>query len=120
MNRLALALAVASGLLTAPGARAQTAPPTTATYVAVDGVALKGDQLTITGVVQGDSAATTRTYDVSAFSGSGWTPGDDAVLQTCTRFATLAMTKPGAFLFVVQGWTGVGSYPGCTLARATP
>ncbi|HET9598335.1 MAG TPA: hypothetical protein VFP65_22295 [Anaeromyxobacteraceae bacterium] len=126
MNRHALACAAATALLAASPARAQT-NSNTAVYTAVDAVSLKGDQLTVTGVVQGEQAATTRTFDLSAVGmpttgvvASGWSAGDDAVMQTCTRFATLAIMKPGAFLFTVQGYIGFGPFPGCTLTRVTP
>lgn len=112
MHRYLFVAAAFIGFLVAPAAWAQSAEKYV--YSAIDEVSVTGNSLIITGVILGQPAPSSQEYfvpDFSSTSGAG-------ALQNCMRLATLAMVKPGAFLFsiVVEGW----NYPVCTLSRSKP
>jgi hypothetical protein len=109
MNRLA-AVALAAAFLTAPAvAGAQTVTLGTFVFAAVDEVAL-GATFSITGVLQGESAATTRSWYVSTST---------SMFETCHRYALLAQAKPGQYLLEVTV-SGSGYPSACRLRRAVP
>lgn len=118
MNRFLCCAAAALGLFAAPTVQAQSTYDSKTVYSAVDDVTFTDGQLTITGVVQGQSAPSTQDYLASQYSGN-----DDAIwiarLQNCLRLATLAMAKPGAFLFSI-GYTDGFPILICSLSRAVP
>jgi hypothetical protein len=117
MNRFLCFAAAALGLFAAPAAQAQSTYDSKTVYSAVDDVTLIDGQLTITGVVQGQSGPSTQDY-FARFDGC-----DDAIWiarqQNCLRLATLAMAKPGAFLFSI-GYTDGFPILICSLSRAVP
>lgn len=116
MNRVFLYAAALIGMIMAPvepAAQAQTAAKEA--YSAVDEVSVAVDSITITGVVLGQSAPTTRTYRASDYNGAG-TAG---ALQNCVRLAMMAMAKPGAYLFAVAYSDSFSRYPACRLSRTT-
>ncbi|WP_242339853.1 MULTISPECIES: hypothetical protein [unclassified Anaeromyxobacter] len=106
-----LLLAGAAALLSAMPALAQTAP-VRYVFVAVDAVEIRSTTIKVTGVVDGESAPQTVTMTLSSSSGV------DSV-AACERLALLAMTRPGQFLFEIQGSTTYNLNV-CKLARATP
>ncbi|WP_243338149.1 hypothetical protein [Anaeromyxobacter soli] len=107
-----LLLAGAAALLSAMPALAQTAP-VRYVFVAVDAVEIRSTTtIKVTGVVDGESAPQTVTMTLSNSSGV------DSV-AACERLALLAMTRPGQFLFEIQGSTTYNLNV-CKLARATP
>lgn len=112
MHRHLFVAAAFIGFLVAPAARAQSVEKHV--YSAIDEVSVTGNSLIITGVILGQPAPSGQEFYVPD---SGSTSGVGA-LQNCMKLATLAMVKPGAFLFsiVVDGW----SFPVCTLSRAKP
>lgn len=120
MKRFPMALCATAVLLASPAARGQTTEAPTV-YTAVDAVALQYNRLTITGVVQGAAAASKRTFIINPSNTRDVV--DAATLQTCVHLASIAMEKPGAYLFQVAP-TGVylnsNNYGGCTLSRVTP
>jgi hypothetical protein len=61
-------------------------------YDTVDEIVVVIGQITVTGVVAGQSAATTRTYVILR---------GDVSASRCDRLALLAMAKPGKFRFGV-------------------
>lgn len=108
MVRSFLALCAALSLCVASVASAQ-ATKTPVVYVAIDSVGLQLTELTITGVVQGEQAATTKVFVFSS--------GTESTVDACHRIALLAMMKPGQYLFrIVPEY----SAPDCKLSRVTP
>lgn len=113
MKLLAIAAAaVTLSLGLGIGARAQT----TARYVftTVDAVSSYVTTLSITGIQEGQAAATEvrvyfYAYDEAAKA---------MVIQSCERKALLAMNKPGQYTFEVS-WSTYG-YPTCKLTRVNP
>ncbi len=70
----------------APVAGAQTTIP----YMTVDEVTVDVGKITVTGVVQGETAPSARTYQPA-------TSGDSA-LDRCHRSLLLALSKPGQYV----------------------
>lgn len=107
-STLGLALLLALGApLAAPG---QTATATFV-YTTVDAVERHGPYvLNVTGILQGDAAATTKQYYLS-------TSGPDSI-QACEKTALLALAKPGQYTWTVNVYSSTSAT--CTLARATP
>ncbi len=62
------------------------------TYDTVDAVGVRGNVITVTGIISGQGAPTTTTYSTS---------GGDPTAARCDRLALLAMSKPGKFQFAV-------------------
>lgn len=93
---------------------AEAQPRTEWNFVAVDSVETNGWALHVTGIVQGESAPTTYSFNY----------GDDrtffiVALEACHRNALVAMSKPGQFRLELR----LGQYyepPSCKLIRATP
>ncbi len=120
MNRFLFCAAAVVGSLAAPSAQAQSTNLSKTVYTAVDEVTVHDGQITITGVVQGQSAASSQDFYASLNSSADsavWT----ARQQNCLKLATLAMAKPGTFLFSI-GYTSSSGYGTliCSLARAVP
>src|SRR5512140_1707027 len=99
MKRCLLALPVLAALLAGAPARAQTAALTPVVYTAVDAVTLQGTRLTVAGVVQGQATSSTQSFTL--VTSSTYAAYDAATLQACVQLATIAMAKPGAYLFQV-------------------
>lgn len=121
MRRLALAVLAVAIASSAHRAGAQALTTTTTVYSAVDAFAVKGLQFTVTGVVQGESTSSTRTFQIVQSSAA--TSYTDAVFQNCSRVAALAMSKPGAYLVEVTPIAGSLTnlnLVGCALSRVTP
>lgn len=113
MKLLAIAAAAATlSLAIGMGARAQTAHPRYV-FATVDAVSCEVYVLRITGILQGQAAATEVRV---AFSDSDPAAANVSA-QTCERKALLAMTKPGQYLFEVSY---PGYYPACKLTRVNP
>jgi hypothetical protein len=68
-------------------------------YDTVDEIRVSDDRITVTGVITGQSAATTTMYVIANNHTSG-NPTDVAASR-CDRLALLAMSKPGKFRFGV-------------------
>lgn len=64
-------------------------------YDTVDAVQADSGFITITGIVVGQSVATTSSYKISVLS----SPSSEDVAARCDRFALLAMAKPGKYQF---------------------
>lgn len=120
MNRIAIVLAAGTALLAAPAARAQQAPvqaTSAKTFAAVDSVAVQGYLVIVTGIVQGDSAASSWSFNMGPQN-----PYVESTLNVCAHFGSVAMLKPGAFLLTVSPFGSSPQYSlmGCTLTRVTP
>ncbi len=118
---LAAAALVLSLVASAPVARAQTAPAATV-FTTVDSFAYDAQDcyIRITGIVQGDAAASEKT--ISRYCGSSMTGTDELLLrvQACERMALVAMAKPGQYLFQIAQGPTYGSWFGCKLTRVNP
>jgi hypothetical protein len=68
-------------------------------YDTVDAVQSDTSLITITGVVVGQSTATTSSYQLDGTSSSS---SEDGAAR-CDRFALLAMAKPGKYRFATVG-----------------
>lgn len=82
-------------------------------YDTVDAVQSDAAFITITGIVVGQSTATTSTYRIRSLINDG------ASAARCDRFALLAMAKPGKYQFAT---VMVSSFPefDCKLTVRTP
>lgn len=128
MNRLLLCATVAVALFAAHAARAQVyAPDVTKVFTAVDRVYLEfGRSLVVTGVLQGNAAASTETFTFPGGVSDSSNQYYLFALQDCVRLGTVAMAKPGAYHFevglAINGWGGSTWYDlsGCALSRAVP
>lgn len=116
MNRIVLAgIAALASLVPAPSpAQTSTAP---VVFTTVDAVKVDHNELVITGVVQGESAASDRTFYFN-FSTAGSFNAPWEQRQSCERLALISQAKPGQYLFEVE-WQSYG-YPKCRLSRVTP
>jgi hypothetical protein len=74
---------------------------------------MTGGTLVVTGVVDGEQAATQWRLR------SGSSAADPAVLDACHRAALVAMAKPGAYRLTLADGGTYGSRT-CVLSRATP
>jgi hypothetical protein len=116
MRAFILGAALAAAVLAAPGAaEAQTA--TGYTFTAVDAVRLDATKLYVTGVVEGEAAAREVLFN---FSGASSYEYMLSALESCQRYALVAMSKPGQYLLRMQQSSSWASYASCTLARAVP
>ena len=121
MKRVSLAAAaVVVALGTVSAVKAQTAPPAPVVFVAVDAFSYDATscKFTITGVVQGEAAASDKDFGYPC-EGPGSSNNELARrLQSCERLALLAVAKPGQYLFQV---TPINYYlPACKLTRVNP
>jgi hypothetical protein len=117
MRRFSLLAAVAALALVLQGrASAQTTTPTKYVFAAVDAVSmsLQYSRLTVKGILEGEQAPVERSVSFSSSTSLAV-----AVIQSCERFALLAMEKPGAYrLELLPG--SYNQYPTCTLVRVNP
>lgn len=107
--RTVLAAGLVCLLFSHTAARAQTTA--TLTFATVDGVEWYGTaQLRITGILQGEAAASTRiVYANSALESAA----------ACERKALLAMSKPGQYVLTVTQPSATSAFA-CGLTRAAP
>jgi hypothetical protein len=105
MKRTFAAAAALAGALFAASARAQT---TVYLFTTVDAVAVYGNRLTITGILQGTPAPVDVPVDFSSYQGA---------FEGCHRAALLAMEKPG--LYQLELKAGFTTAP-CKLIRVNP
>jgi hypothetical protein len=120
MRRFSVLAAVAAFALVLQGrASAQTTPPPNTTYafVTVDAVSfeLRFSRLNVTGILEGEQAPVKRSI---SFASSA--PLAPAGLEACSRFAALAMEKPGAYRLELLVPSYSQEYPTCTLVRVNP
>lgn len=124
MDRLFSTMAAAAiAAIAAPlAAEAQTSPtqyqqvPVASSekvFAAVDAVNVFGTRLIVTGVVQGEGAASSWavTYSSTASDTVGWA-------AMCQRSALLALARPGEYLLTIHQFAG--GAPICKLTRASP
>lgn len=117
MSKNPLLRTLALGLSLAPLAlaSAQSAPPPTYVFTAVDSVEIKdsGFIFQVTGLLQGERVART----VELFAGFYLSPSYQSPQtgERCERMALLAMNKPGRYLFEAQEETSGGFR--CKLTR---
>ena len=97
MRHFVPAFALASMMLVGGAGSASADPsPVPTTYTTVDSIETSGNSyITITGIRGLDQAATTIVYRIA----QGSQPQDAAA--RCDRFALLAMSKPGKYIFEV-------------------
>lgn len=113
MRLLAIAAAAATlSLAIGIGVRAQTTGPYV--FATVDAVSSQNSQLKVTGILQGQAAATEVTANFSY--GTDYAAANVAA-QTCERKALLAMAKPGQYLFGISYSYGTWI---CKLTRVNP
>ena len=101
-NALTRTLALSLSLAPLALASAQSAPPPTSVFTAVDSVEILNGGYTfrVTGLVQGENQP--RTVEVySDFYRSDSYDGTGAAAR-CERMALLTMNKPGRYVFEVQ------------------
>lgn len=112
MKRSTLGLCLLLAFGTVLDASAQTGP---ATYVftTVDSVENgAGVQLVVTGILQGDAAATTHTLYF-------YTADRSAAVQSCEKMALLVMAKPGQYTLTFTNYTNA-TLQKCALGRVGP
>jgi len=86
---IALSLGLAAFTLASP--HPAVAADATTTYDTVDAFEIQSAHFLVTGILQGQSTPTTRSFFVGT--------GNDARASLCQRFAMLVMSKPGKFRF---------------------
>ncbi len=96
---LAILAAILATSLVSPTPASADFPFVGQVYDTVDAVQSDLGFITITGIVVGQSAATTSSYFVD---GTSSTSSEDGVAR-CDRFALLAMAKPGKYQFATVG-----------------
>ncbi|MFT3914807.1 MAG: hypothetical protein QM704_12020 [Anaeromyxobacteraceae bacterium] len=94
---------------------------TTVTFTSVDAVKVEDGYLVITGVVEGDAAASSRyaIFDLTSSYGPLAAPN----LEACERFALTSMERPGRYRLEVTQGRNSFSPPitsGCRLVRVAP
>jgi hypothetical protein len=90
-----------------PVASAQTAPTP---FMTVDAVSVRVDAITVTGVVQGEAAPSTRVMELRTY---GTDAQQAAARELCHRQLLLALSKPGQY--VVQAGPNL-----CNVALVAP
>lgn len=96
MKTIALATLALALLLQAPATSAQATG-----YMTVDAVAVSGSILKVTGIAQGQAAATTVEFSGSFYAGLD-AAAKAASLEACHRMLVLALSKPGQYLAKVS------------------
>jgi hypothetical protein len=89
---LAILAAILATSLVSPTPASADFPFDGQVYDTVDAIQSDADLITVTGIVVGQSAATTSSYRIDTTS-----PNDGTA--RCDRFALLAMAKPGKYRF---------------------
>lgn len=114
MSRFPFPAVLALSLLLLPAAPASADDSSAAhVYDTVDRVQSGFNQITITGIINGQSTPTTLTYAVET-AGVGDPPA------RCDRFALLAMSKPGKFQFATVLASTLGPTFYCALITRAP
>lgn len=118
MNRLVAGALMAAALLCVAGRAVAQAVPWASSakvFATVDAVSVQHSKVIVTGIVQGDQAAST--WAVQYYLAS---TGVDAAsfASACQRDALIAMAKPGQYLLEIQYAGAYGSI--CKLSRVTP
>lgn len=88
-------------------------------YDTVDAIKVLDTRITVTGILAGQTAPTTATYNIQSTSSSSG-GAIDVAASRCDRLALLAMSKPGKFQFGVVDESGSGSRVSCKLIVRTP
>ena len=96
---LAILAAIVATSLVSPTPAIADFPGTGQVYDTVDAVQSDAGLITITGIIVGQSTATTSSYVISASSSSS---SEDGAAR-CDRLALLAMAKPGKYRFATVG-----------------
>ena len=106
-----LAIYAVTGALTLAASRAAHADPLTL-FDSVDAVEVRGGgkEITVTGILTGDTAPTSRTYFVE---------GNPDLMSRCERQALLAQAKPGKYRFGI-GYDDNTIQVNCKLSLRTP
>jgi hypothetical protein len=119
---LALAAALALPASALPAGAVSVPNGQTVAFVAVDSVQVVDQYVVVTGVVDGEAAATARSVTFDLSSG-----GATAVQnhESCQRLALTALERPGRYrLELTQGRGNYGGGPpyvsSCRLVRTTP
>ncbi len=118
MRRLVLGALVGASLCVAGRAAAQTVPlaSTAKVFATVDAVSVQHSRVIVTGIVQGEEAAST--WAVQYVNASTGVDAEEFA-AACQRAALIAMSKPGQYLLEIQYYaSGYGSI--CKLSRVTP
>lgn len=106
MKQISIAVLVLVLFSLAPAAGAQTTVP----YMTVDEVAVTYQSIMVTGVVQGSTTSSVRTYTLP----SGITDAQKvAALDRCHRSLLLALSKPGQYVAKI-------AFDTCAIALVTP
>jgi hypothetical protein len=117
-------LAVAAAAFLFSGAvEAEPATGTQWTFVTVDSVEMSGDDLTITGILKDQASPSTLTFYVRIYSSqtSPSQPSDHIRVESCVKYALLALNKPGQFVLELRRVSDYYFYDvSCKLSRATP
>jgi hypothetical protein len=88
-------------------------------YDAVDAINVAGTNIVVTGIISGQSGASTTRYSIRTTSSSSTSTGSDTAAR-CDRLALLAMSKPGKFQFGMVDDNGFASVFTCKLIVRTP
>ncbi len=106
-------IAVAASLCALALAAAAQSTFTKLVFTTVDAVKMEYNAVLVTGVQQGETAASTASVYCAS---NAECPKQ---LEGCTKLAMLALSKPGQYVFEIekQSYT---SFDRCTLRRAAP
>ncbi|GEJ57547.1 hypothetical protein AMYX_22880 [Anaeromyxobacter diazotrophicus] len=102
-------------------ASAQATPPPPVVFTAVDAFSYDpyACRFTVRGVVDGDPAASDRTFAYTCESTTNPNYELRRRLESCERLALLAMAKPGQHVFQVTPYVNY-YFPACKLTRVNP
>jgi hypothetical protein len=95
IRQLPLYLLIAAIAMISPES-ARADPGDVITYDTVDAFEVRTGDIVVTGIIVGQSAPSTTSYNIVGFS------QDDVTTSRCDRLALLAMSKPGKFRFAVE------------------
>jgi|SRR6185503_10679451 len=115
-RQLATCLAIAALTVISPDPAGAAVGDIVVAYDTVDAVEAVANQISITGIVAGESAPSRRTFTILGTSISS--SPQDVAASRCDRFALLAMTKPGKFQFAIVD-VGLSARFGCKLIVRT-
>lgn len=106
-------------LAAAPAAGQTTTVPYV--FVTVDSVSVQGNEIAVTGMLEGESVPAERYKSVNPGYGAD-VAATVAAVQNCQRLALMAMAKPGQYRFEM---VDVATYLGgletrCKLSRVVP
>lgn len=117
MKRLAtLLLALAA----APAAGQASAVPYV--FVTVDSVSVQGNDIVVTGILEGESAPVERFKSVAVAGAGSDLSSAVSAAQNCQRLALMAMAKPGQYRFEMVDVPAplYGYETRCKLSRVVP